>query len=286
MLEQNKEDLEHLLELYVRTKRLILEGEGKDPEQKSNIAVFNEMRAALDHLMQCIGIALAKEPNSKDEDFIKSQIRKAKEHIVRAMYDSLDGIGISIRKRISDMLNNLSETSIAMSFPEYHSDYLPKIKKIDEKIVESRNHRDSRGSDAEEKIKEYETIIREMESIHENIGLNLRYIGNYNGLFEFDDKMEKFSQDAIHKITPQYYGEYNKLIVELKKMFKQKTFKEEKDRYEEIVRKVGDMRDEIENLFHALIRFDKQSNRNKVIKLIIALISSSAFGALITILVS
>jgi hypothetical protein len=65
MLEQHKKDFEQLSELYAKTKNLILEGEEKDAEQKSNIAVFNEMRAALDHVMQSIGVALAEESDSE-----------------------------------------------------------------------------------------------------------------------------------------------------------------------------------------------------------------------------
>jgi hypothetical protein len=282
MLEQHKKDLESLSELYAKTKRLILEGEERDTEQKSNIAVFNEMRAALDHIMQSIGVGIAEESNS--EDFIKNQIRKAREHIIRAAYDSLDGRGISIRIRISSMLRDLSEVSIAMSFPEYHSDYIPKIEELDEKIIESRSNRDNQGSNSEERIKKYENIIKEMESIHEKIGVNLRYIGNYNRLSEYDEKMKKFSQDAILKICPQYYAEYNKLTVELKRMLKQKTFREERDGYEELMKKVSDKQDEMESLFPELARFDKQSNRRKIQQIIIPLLSA-ALGALITILV-
>jgi len=254
MLEQHQKSLECLSELYAKAKRLVLEAEGKDPEQKSNIAVFNEMRAALDHLMQCMGVALADKPEGEDlhkgnEDFIENQIRKAKEHIVRAMYDSLDGIGISIRKRTSDMLRDLPEPLIATVFPEYHSVYLPKIKNLDEKITESRNNRDNRGSSSEGKIKEYETIIKEMETLYGEIGLNLRYIADYKELSYFDIEMKKFSQEAINKKYPQY-SEYNKLAAELRKMIKQRTFKEEKDRYEELVKKVNYMQGEIEGLFH------------------------------------
>jgi hypothetical protein len=249
MLEQHRKNLEHLSELYAKAKRLFLEAEGKDPEQKSNIAAFNEIRAAFDHLMQCIGTALSEKPDS--EDFIENQIRKAKEHIVRAMYDSLDGIGVSIRKRTSDMLCNSPENSIAMAFPEYHSDYLPKINSLDEKIMESRNNRDSRGNNPEEKIKEYEDIIREMEQVYEKIMPNLRYIAYYNELLCFDVKMKRFSQDAINKKYPQY-SEYNKLTAELRKMFKQRTFKEEKDKYEELVKKVDYMQGELEALFPEL----------------------------------
>jgi hypothetical protein len=256
MLEQHQKNLEHLSELYAKAKLLVLEAESKDPEQKSNIAAFNEIRAAFDHLMQCIGVALSDKPDSEDlckanEDFIENQIRKAKEHIVRAMYDSLDGIGVSIRKRTSDMLRNSPEDSIATTFPEYHSDYLPKINSLDEKIIESRNNRDGRGSNSEEKIKEYEDIIREMEQVYKKIMPNLRYIAYYSELLYFDVKMKRFSQDKINEKYPQY-SEYNKLTAELRKMFKQKTFKEEKDKYEELVEKVNYMQGELEALFPEL----------------------------------
>ncbi|MDR2732675.1 MAG: hypothetical protein LBB36_05595 [Fibromonadaceae bacterium] len=246
MLEQHRKDFEQLSELYAKAKRLVLEAEGKDPEQKSNIAVLNEMRAALDHLMQCIGSELAEEPDNKS--YIENQIRKAREHIVRAMYDSLDGIGVSIHKRTSDMLRNSPEHLIATVFPEYHSDYLPKINSLDEKIIESRNNRDSRGSNSEEKIKEYQDIIREMEQVYEKIVPNLRYIADYNELLCFDVKMKRFSQDKINEKYPQY-SEYNKLTAELRKMFKQRTFKVEKDKYEELVKKMNYMQGELEALF-------------------------------------
>jgi|GEM_PF-5861202 len=290
MLEQHQKDLEHLLTLYANAKLLILEAEGKDPEQKSNIAVINEIRAALDHLMQCLGVALSGEPETEalrkeNEVFIEGQIRKAKEHIIRVSYDSLDGIGVSIHKRLSEMLHDLSESSIAVSFPEYHSDYLSKITNLDEKIIESRAQRDSRRVNSEEKIKEYEAVIREMEFIYGEIGINLRHIANYDRSSKFDAEMRKFSQKAIVNICPRYYNEYHKQSTELKRMLAQKTFKKEKEKYEELVKIVNDMQDEMKTLFPEMTRFDKYSAWRKIQNILVPFLSA-ALGALITALIA
>lgn len=288
MLEQHQKNLEHLLELYANAKLLILEAEGKDQEQRSNIAVMNEIRAALDHLMQCLGVSLLDKPDTEkerkeNEEFIEGQIRKAKEHVIRVSYDSLDGIGISIRKRLSDMLHDLSESSIATSFPKYHSDYLSKIMNFDEKIVESRNNRDSRGIKSEEKIKEYEAVIREMESIYEEIGFNLKHIANYDKLSKFDAKIRKFSHEAIFGICPRYYNEYHQRTTELKRMLAQKNFLGEK--YEDLVKTVNDMQDDMEALFPELARFDKHSTWRKIQNILIPLIAA-ILGSIITALIA
>jgi hypothetical protein len=271
MLDQHQQDFEHLSTLYAKVKCLVLEGEAQDIEQKSNIAVFNEMRAALDHVFQCIGDDLAEEPEGKD--FRKNQIRKAKEHLVRAAYDSLDGRGISFRRRISEMLKGLHTDSIAESFPEYYSNYIPKLNKLDEKIVESRKNRDL-GGNSEENINKYEIIVKEMESIHIEIGCHLEYIANYNRLVSDDSEfvvdMKKFSLDAIYKICPQEYRDYINLTVELKEMLKQKIFKKEKDRYDELVKKISKTQNKMKNFFPDLSNFDKQNRKNGIKQVVIA----------------
>ena len=45
-------ELERLVEIYVRTKELILDAEGIDEEARATITVFKEQRDALDHLMR------------------------------------------------------------------------------------------------------------------------------------------------------------------------------------------------------------------------------------------
>jgi hypothetical protein len=87
-----------------------------------------------------------------------------------------------------------------------------------------------------------------MEQVYEKIVPNLRYIADYNELLCFDVKMKRFSQDKINEKYPQY-SEYNKLTAELRKMFKQRTFKAEKDKYEELVKKMNYMQGELEALF-------------------------------------
>jgi len=267
MLEELQDDLKQLVELYTEVKSLILDGEAQDEEQKSNIAVFNEIRAALDHVLQCIGEDIAVAETSESLNFKKGQIRKAREHIVRAGYDSLDGIGVSIRKRISERMKGLDEISIANSFSEYFSEYVSKIKKSDEKIRESRNNRD-KNNNTKENMAEYKKIVEEMKYIYDEIGINLKYIGDYDRLIsdnsEFKKEIKNFSQDAISKICPQYYGDYNNLTVELGEMLKQKIFKNEGGKYNELVKKISDMQAKMRNLFPELVKYDKRIKWNNI----------------------
>jgi hypothetical protein len=75
-----------------------------------------------------------------------------------------------------------------------------------------------------------------VESVYGEIGLNLKYIADYKELLYFEVKMNRFSKDEINKRYPRY-SEYNELTAELRKMFKQRTFKEKKDMYEKAVEK-------------------------------------------------
>lgn len=275
MLEDLREDLERLVELYAEVKFLVLDNEAQDVEQKSNIAVFNEMRAALDHVIRCVGDDLAETPEGSD--FRKNQLRKANEHIIRAGYDSLDGIGILIRKRISERMKGLDETSIAHSFPEYFSEHVSKIEDFDKKIRESRDNRNKNGN-PKESMAEYKSIVEDMKSMYAEIGVNLEHIGNYDRLVsdnsKFKVEIQKFSSDAISTICPQYYSDYNDSVVELGKMLKRKAFKTEKNKYDEMVEKVNDMQDKMINLFPELALFDKKRRNNSIIKWIFAIVGT------------
>lgn len=139
MKEGIQSSLQEILRVYTTTKRLVLRAEELDAENRSNISVFKEQRDALDHLMR----ALAKHlEGSEQDDYIPLQIDKAKGHLYRASYDSVDGIVVSTKIRIEEMLKGVSNESISAVLPSYWSEILPRIDSISEKIAQHRELKD------------------------------------------------------------------------------------------------------------------------------------------------
>jgi hypothetical protein len=121
-------------------------------------------------------------------------------------------------------------------------------------------------------------IAFSMEFVKGFISSSVFYRTLVSNSSEFNAEIRKFSQNAICKICPQYYGDYNNLVVELQKMLKQKTFKEEKDKYNKLVEKAKDMQDKMRNLFPELARFDKKSKWSNAAYWILLLVVTALAG--------
>ena len=132
--------LEEIYVLYAKTKGFVLLAEQFDPESRSNIAIFKEQRDALDHLMRGFAECFdkTKEP---DNEYLRSQIDKARGHLFRAAYDALDGVGVSGKLRIHEAMKGVSGEAINEVYKDYY-DHVAEVEEIDRKIAGHRKAKD------------------------------------------------------------------------------------------------------------------------------------------------
>jgi hypothetical protein len=153
-------ELKQLSLLYLDTKKLIIQAEQVDPQARSNIAVFKEQRDAFDHVMRAVFSAL------QDENFTIEQVRfqmeKAKGHLYRACYDSLDGLGVSWKLRIAAVTKDVPNEAIKAVYPDYWT-HIPELDKLDAQISEHRAKKDI-GPLTNENLEQYsQSVLRVAE---------------------------------------------------------------------------------------------------------------------------
>src|ERR1700693_913162 len=111
MDEQLREGLTRLVTLYSRTKLFILQAEEADREYLANIAI------------------------------IKGQLDEAWDHLLRAAYDSLDGVVVSYKLRLNEGMLNVSTDAISAVFPEYYTKVLLEMFELQNQIATFRSNK-------------------------------------------------------------------------------------------------------------------------------------------------
>jgi hypothetical protein len=141
-MEEYKEELKGLVDLYILVKKWIIDAEELDARLESNVAAIKEMRDALDHVIRFISRYM-EGSSDNDREYLVLQIQKAYGHIYRAGYDSLDGVIVSVLARIEEeYLADIPVSSIRDVLPEYWREYRPRLEEIREKASEYRAQKD------------------------------------------------------------------------------------------------------------------------------------------------
>jgi len=120
--------LKKLIELYARTKHLMIKAEEFD------LAVSNtylqprlELFQAFDHL---ISDYLVKNINGEEGD-----LESAIKHVVTAFFDIADWTMIIIWERVREELRKYSPETITTAIPSYYSEIRPELEQLKEKIT-------------------------------------------------------------------------------------------------------------------------------------------------------
>jgi hypothetical protein len=125
-----------LATLYTKTKALII----YDPDSKANIAIYNELRIAFDHVMRVI----AKRHSGGcpvDEAYFRVNLDKATGHVYRAAFDALDGACVSLKFLICDALKDYPSDVIGVVMPNYWEMKI-KINELSQNIGNYRSQKD------------------------------------------------------------------------------------------------------------------------------------------------
>ncbi len=154
------EALREIKVLYAKTKGYIIRAEEVDPTLRSNIAVFKEQRDGLDHIIRAVSEYLDK-GDAADKSYVCQQFKDAEGHLYRAAYDALDGMGISYKLRLNQVVSDFPIQAILAAYPEY-ADALEAIDAVEERVVEHRNSKDQRRTTLSE-LDEYFATIKTVD---------------------------------------------------------------------------------------------------------------------------
>ena len=87
--------LKEIAELYRSVKELILDAEEADPEKKTRIGIFDELRHLLDHFLRAISNVLIPNRHKDMPDYTITHFKNAYNHLYRAGMDVLDWLNIT-----------------------------------------------------------------------------------------------------------------------------------------------------------------------------------------------
>lgn len=114
--------------LYEEVKKILLFAENVDPEGKTYVAIINEHRNALDHVMRCI----------VNLDRGNHELNEAKEHLYRAGYDAYEILASNLGDDITKNLSKYSSTVISAVFPKYYNEHKPNLLQVKKNLSEAR----------------------------------------------------------------------------------------------------------------------------------------------------
>lgn len=143
ILDQDIPDLRALADLYVQAKALILYSEEVDPDSRSNLQVIKELRDALDHLMRVIVARVGTQApaGAADPEYVSRNIHKAVGHIYRAAFDALDGTVLSLRVKITQVVDSYPLEVLNQVIPNYW-DIKRKLNELSGQVTEHRARKD------------------------------------------------------------------------------------------------------------------------------------------------
>jgi hypothetical protein len=162
------EKLKEIAELYQVIKPIIIYSEEIDSYSNSNLQVIKELRDAFDHIIRVITIKTGVKSNNKS-DYTMLNIEKSIGHVYRAGFDALDGLVISLKEDILEMLKRYKSDIIVSIIPNYWK-YRQEINQISITTAECRQNKDS-GNDLKVLLSDYLKNAENLKNIH-NVFIN------------------------------------------------------------------------------------------------------------------
>ena len=147
------DDWKKLIRLHQLTKKYFLKAEESDESLKTWFPPINEHRYAYDHLMRVkareYGFRSSPDEETQteeepltDEDYIQENFRTCLNHEMRAFYDAVERLAISLRDSISTMLDGYSPSTITKALPDWYTEIKPALIKINDDIALQRERKD------------------------------------------------------------------------------------------------------------------------------------------------
>jgi hypothetical protein len=186
VLDLTKEESEAIQEmtiLYKKVKKLIIDTEELNENEKDAFAPpLLELRSALDHLMRVSAFKFGYKIDVQD-DYPRKNLFKAKGHLFRAAYDSLDYLSIEITNAILDKVEPYSNEAIREVIPEYFDKIRPDLDDISKTIASIRVSKDMDDKNCDD-LDRYIAEIDKLRSYHQDV------MRKKNSLTEYEMKAE------------------------------------------------------------------------------------------------
>lgn len=196
------EELRLLSHLYKEVKKIVLLAETINKESAVLLTAVNELRNAFDHIMRCY----------LDESDYKRHIDKAKGHLYRAGFDAYELMAIDIFMQIKELLKDRNASAVAVLFPKYYEELLPKMYSLEKDLMDARSSKkpDSTNNHnlenidklLEEEFKHYADIVSELMKIQNEVTKKLPSIIKIedslkNKYFIKQDKVKNYAVAAF-----------------------------------------------------------------------------------------
>jgi hypothetical protein len=166
------EKLEKIFKHYTILKGGLIFLDQVEPTGLSYVQPYNEIRHSVDHLSRVILYKLGIHAPTDTTDYISKQLDKAYAHMYRAMYDTLDLLGLTIKESISVKLDPFSVNTKHTVMPEFYTKILPRLYTITEKEIVSLRETKDVGDDNEDNVVALNDLVAEM-------GGMLTYVNNH-----------------------------------------------------------------------------------------------------------
>ncbi len=155
-----------LCELFAIVKESVIYADQVNGDDVPSIYAINELRHAFDHLMRihAFQLGLNKEEVNPQE-YIKKNFDKSYGHIYRAGYDALDMTCLTLKDKISDIMNNYSIDTINAVFPSYYKKVKVDLVALDEEIAKARNTKDV-GNPLHDKFMDYVGLSKRLKNYY------------------------------------------------------------------------------------------------------------------------
>lgn len=181
LTEEETKSIREITALYKKVKRLVIDTEEWN-NKKAFAPTLLELRNALDHLMRFYAYKFGDKTDVQD-DYPSRNLFKAKGHLFRAGYDSLDYLSIEITKNILEYVEPFSNEAINHALPEYFDKIRPDLDDISTTIANIRASKDMDNKNSED-------FDRHIEAIEKLRSHNKEVLKKMNSLIEYEDKKE------------------------------------------------------------------------------------------------
>jgi len=185
--------LKRIVEVYLIAKEMTLLGEAIDPEQRTQLEIFEGFRHAYDHLMRIFAyrFEIADISEETEEKYTEANISSVHNHVIRAAYDAMDWVAVVIQERMARELEGYSEQTIHTVLPQYYPVIKPRITKLtNETFVGIRSKKDI-GNDNTDNLIQYATLVRELKKYYYDT------VNAKNALIEYEGKLRKTRRNEI-----------------------------------------------------------------------------------------
>lgn len=180
LTEKETASIKEITILSNKVKKLVIDAEEWNNKQAFAPTLL-ELRNSQDHLMRFFAYKFGLKTGVPD-DYGSNNLLKAKAHLFRAGYDSLDYLSIEITENILEMVEPFSNEAITAAIPEYFGRIRPDLDEISTTIANIRASKDMDN--------DYNDFDRHIDAIEKLRSYNREVLSKMNSLTEYEMRKE------------------------------------------------------------------------------------------------